>query len=258
MHIRYITCPGLRENVPFEQILKLSKLDKRIEFGVQASSSVMMSKTETYIWFSGLLGISQSLAKPLNIALNLNYDWCNNFCDGTPNSDLEYWLSLRSNETKEPLIKRCRVNLHIKTNVFDPHAIKENISNHPEQEFIFPYNDTVKDKINELNSTGAKFSLIYDRYNGITEQSTSWKPPALNNHNHGYYIPMHTDDLNNNLDKISDKVPKNYETWIEAGAGILKPVSKDFDINRAKFFVINSLIWLKNHENKIATTNNSR
>lgn len=142
-----------------------------------------------------------------------------------------------------PAIRRWQLNIGDRTKKFDSGAVAHLIRTHPDNEFILPYNETIKDKIDLLYKTGAKFSLLYDSSYGYGVSPENWNAPVYITHPMGYAGGLSPENVSENLDKISEKLPSNYYTWIDAEGRLMKPGTRQFDIERARQYVQNALVW---------------
>jgi hypothetical protein len=245
MNIRYITCSDLREDVPHSAAIDLLNLSDKAELGIQAHQPAMFRGNPRHEWMSELLRMSAEMDVPLNIAVHVNYKWCAEFCRGNIAPELQDWIYMKNKNTNGPVVKRWQLNIGDRTAVYDADRLARVISDFPDREFIFPYNPkpAVIDAVARLNRTGVKFSLLYDSSYGYGIAPESWAPPVYENHPQGYAGGLCGENISENLDKISAMVPRDYAIWVDAEGKLMKPGTREFDVARAKAYVMNALNW---------------
>ncbi len=248
MNLRYITCSDPREDVKIGDIMRLLRYAPNVEIGLQASPGPMSSGNPRNVWFKNLMTLVVNYDIPLNVAVHVNYSWCDKMCMGQIPSELTELMKVTRSGINTPAIKRWQLNIGDGANNFDANAIAKLIHDHPQNEFIFPYNAGVHDKIEQLHKTGAPFSLLYDASYGYGIAPDKWNPPVYETHPMGYAGGLSPENVAMNLQKISRQVPKNYTTWIDAQGRLMRPNTRHFDVNRARSYIENALRWTEqNH-----------
>ncbi len=245
MNLRYITCSDIRENILVNDVINLLKISPKVEIGVQAHSSNMANGKPRNAWLNKILDTSNSLYTPLNIALHVNYDWCNAFCTGRIPPELQMLLNRKHKITGTPLIKRWQLNIGDNTITPKAKQVAKIISSYPGYEFIFPYNTNAQLQkfIDKLNNTGVRFSLLFDASygNGITP--VSWQRPVYFEHYQGYAGGLSPENVTENLDKIAKVAGNRRDIWIDAEGRLMKPGTRVFDLYRAEKYIKAALIW---------------
>lgn len=246
MKLRYITCSGINENVPYEEIIKLSTESNLFEIGIIANKTTMKSDTAQNVWLKNLL--SDRFSENINIAMHLDDTLCSDFCIGKVSSELQKYLDLRTSNNK-PFIPRWQLNITSNMYFKDVTNIKSIMQDNQDKEFIFSFNKNpiILSFINKLYATGAKFSLLYNSSYGSGLLPKSWDVPYIGGYHHGYSGGLCADNVYDNLTKISHVVPSSYNTWIDAEHNLKKPNSNQLDIEKAKAYVKNALKWQKEH-----------
>lgn len=245
MNLRYITCSGIREFTSYEKIIALLNLSKKVEIGIPANSYIMGNKQPGNEWLFDLLDISSEMENPLNISIHMDNDWAQLFCEkGIIPFDIVEWFFANSKQTDKPVVKRWKFDSGNNPKKFNTEKIVKIINKNPELEFIFSYYDSLKPKFSRLNDMGAKFSLIYNPYQNKPNQR--WLPPVFDNHDQGYMGGLCSENVSFNMDKIFALVPKDSNIWVEAFRNLQKQNSSyEFDFDKAKAFVYNTLKWLE-------------
>lgn len=252
MNLRYITCSDLREDVHIIDALELLHISPKVELGIQASGKSVNFSTARYQWLNTLLEISATLHQPLNIAIHINYDWCSQMAYVGANKDL--WpqeiqnLFARKNKNGTPLIHRWQLNIGDSTHNIRGEKLAEICDAFRDREFIFPYNakNKVTAEIEKLNKLArSNFSLLYDSSYGAGISPESWNAPVYHNRPMGYAGEMSPANVAENLSKISTVCPAGYTTWIDAEGKLMKPDTRQFDVNRAAQYIKSALEWEK-------------
>lgn len=243
MKLQYVTCSDPRENLATDAVLQLAQSAPIVEIAIQAHPSRMSFGMPRNNWFGKLLTESLYMNPFPNLAVHVNMEWCNDLCQGKIAPEIQNWLSLyHTNGT--PVIRRWQINIHgSKTETFNADAIAKLLNNFHDNEFIFQYGNTEYDKIQKLNATGARFSVLYDMSCGTGELAKSWNSPLFANHPQGYAGGLSPENINENLGKIAQVAGNRTDIWIDAEGKLKTPVTKKFDINRAKQYINTALQW---------------
>lgn len=243
MKLRYITCSDPREDIPVENILRLSQVAPNIEIAIQAHPSKMSFDMPRQKWFSKLLKESLSMPVPPNLALHVNLDWCDKICQGYLAPELiEIFCLLRDDGT--PVVRRWQINIHgSKTKKINTANIASLLANNPDREFIFQYGASEYNRIHRLDKTGAKFSVLYDTSGGAGKLTKNWRMPLFENHPQGYAGGLSPENVSENLDKIAKVAGNRTDIWIDAEGKLKTPGTKTFDINRANQYIKTALNW---------------
>lgn len=248
MKLRYITCSDPRENISVPSILKFAAEYPMIEIGVQAHPGPMSYHDRRNTWFNQIVWTSQGMSTPPNIALHMNYEWCDCMCRGIIPLEAEKWLHARNEITGKPVIQRIQLNIGDSTYLFNAEKLSELINQHSDQEFILPWNQKVARQIQQLKETGAKFSLLFDASYGAGIEPDKWRKPVYNDIPNGYAGGLGPGNIARNLNKINKILPKEYETWIDA-EGRLRDIydTCSFSLNLAEKYVQEVISWQQKH-----------
>lgn len=243
MKLKYITCSDPRETIKLDDLKRLTQISPKVEIGMQSHPSAMKQGLDRYIWFNEFISWAQQQRKTVNIAMHVNYQWCDAMCSGIVPTEIERWINLRNKNNDMPVIKRWQLNIGDDTFNFDADKVAKLIMAFPENEFIFPYNADVAQKIDLLRHTGAKFSLLYDSSYGYGICPDKWNAPVFQNVPMGYAGGLSSENVSENLNKISSVVPDNYTTWIDAEGRLMKPDERTWDMERVHGYIQNALNW---------------
>lgn len=243
MNLKYITCSDPRESVDIKDVITLLNLSPKVEIGMQSHPSAMTYGMNRNIWFNKFLAWAELQTVPVNVAMHVNYQWCDALCSGKIPTEIARWMDMRNKKTDTPLIKRWQLNIGDGTRNFDPDQVAKLIERFPENDFILPYNDTVSTKIQRLYQTRAKFSLLYDSSYGYGVCPDKWNVPVYNDIPMGYAGGLSADNVSGNLDKIAKVVPCDYTTWIDAEGRMMQPGTRTWDMANVCSYVKNALEW---------------
>ena len=248
MKLRYITCSDPREDIPVESMLNFTEKYPIAEIGVQAHPGPMSFNEHRHRWFNQIVNNAQNMPTPPNIALHINYTWCDYMCEGLVPYELDWWLRITNSYTNKPVIKRIQLNIGDYSDKFDIKKLTALMEKHKNQEFIFPWNKGVAKKIEMLKQTGAKFSLLFDGSYGAGIEPNAWYAPVYKDVPNGYAGGLGPDNVAKNLDKINEILPKNYETWIDAEGKLRdKQTTGSFTLELAEKYLQNALAWHNQH-----------
>ena len=245
MKLRYITCSDPREMVPVEALLRLAQTAPIVEIAVQAHPSKMSQTMPRNQWFNRLLKESLYMPTAPNLAVHISMEWCDNICQGIIVPEIKDWLSLTRTDGS-PVIRRWQINIHgSKTQKFNTNEIANLLKSFPNNEFIFQYDSSEYNRMQKLERTGAKFSILYDASSGTGTLAKNWNAPLFNNHPQGYSGGLSPENVVENLDKIAKVTADRTDVWIDAEGKLKNPDTKVFDINRAKQYITAALKWQK-------------
>lgn len=243
MRLRYITMSDPREDLTIAETLELLKLSPLAELGVQAHPSAMMYGLNRYNWFANLLNAIDVSGESPNIALHINYEWCDRMCSNSVPYEIGCWLNRKNKKTGEPIIKRIQLNIGDYAYMFNAGKTSSLIASFPDHEFILPYNERVAPKMEALRKTGAKFNLLYDASYGAGVAPKTYKAPVWDNVNFGYAGGLSIDNVASNLSKINSVLPPDYSTWIDAEGRLRSSMHGGLDLAKARTYLQNALAW---------------
>lgn len=244
MNLRYITCSDPRENTSVSDILAFLRQYPHAELAVQAHPSRMSVGMDRRVWFESLLSTAAATRVAPNLAVHVNMQWCDMFCQGELAPDLQDWL-MRIHQNGTPLVQRVQINLSgSHSPMFRPTPVNQIISAFPNHEFIFQYTTPQAMRMRRLANTGARFCVLYDASGGMGRAPRVTGRPFAYALATGYSGGITPDNVTARLDKIASKVG-NQPIWIDAEGGLKNPVTGKFDLNRAQQYVTNAINWLK-------------
>lgn len=246
MKLKYITCSDPREDVSVNDMMRLMRYAPQVEIGIQAHPSAMSNGMPRNAWFKHLMTLVSNIDMPMNVAVHVNYQWCDMLCGGGMPDELDNWFKMTRYGTQTPAIRRWQLNIGDGTKNWDANAVAKLIAEHPQNEFILPYNAGVAQKIEQLNKTGAQFSLLYDSSYGYGITPEKWDAPVYDTHPMGYAGGLSPENVATQLAKIAQQVPTDYTTWIDAEGRLMRPNTRQFDVTRAISYVENALCWTEN------------
>lgn len=246
MKLKYITCSDPREDTSVRSILNFVEKYPISELGVQAHPGPMSYKGRRRGWFNQIMFLCEQMSKQPNIALHINYEWCDCMCQGIIPYEIDKWIHANNEISGEPIIKRIQLNIGDKTDFMNPEKLSELIKHHDKQEFILPYNPKVARQIESLKRTGAKFSLLFDGSYGAGISPEKWEKPVYEDIPNGYAGGLGPGNIAINLNKINKLLPKDYETWIDA-EGRLRDTYEtySFSLGLAERYVQEAIKWQK-------------
>ena len=250
MKLKYITCSDPREDISVESLLNFTKTYPIAEIGIQVYSGVVSSNWAFNAWLNQLLTKAQNMPKAPNIALHVNQPWGDLMGTGVVPQELAYPLRIKNIYTGQPVIKRVQLNIgnySIKPK-FDVKRLSALIKQHPDQEFILPWNKFNAEKIEIMKLIGTKFSLISDASHNTGKEPDSWPKPLYKDIVNGYTGGLGPDNVAKNLDRINTVLPEDYTTWIDAKGKLCdNDKTFSFSLELAEEYVKNAIAWYNQH-----------
>ena len=241
MQLRYITMSDPRENLSIEGTIELLQISPLAELGIQAHPSAMSIGMPRNKWMNALLDSVENLRNQPNLALHVNYEWCDYMTNGLIPDEIAGWIGRKNTKTKKPLINRIQLNIGDNTTSFKIDKVIGLFKCFPDREFIFPFNQKVKQQIDALREFSTNFKLLFDSSYGIGKSPNHWDTPVYNDVQFGYAGGMSPDNVEHNLNKISKILPQKYKTWVDAEGQLRRAGS--FDIELARNYLLNALKW---------------
>ena len=247
MKLRYITCSDPRENLAPVSVVDLLKSFPLAELGIQVFPSTMSKGKERYAWFNKVLEYAKVTKDQPNIALHVNYKWCDEICTGNIPGEIKHFLKQKHSYTDQPLISRIQLNIGDYAHEFNARKLADLISKWKKYEVILAYNSITKPQIEELKITGAQFTLLFDESYGAGIAPKKRLAPVYKDIQFGYAGGISPTKVSDTLDKIANVVPADYDTWIDA-EGQLRGRGGGMDISLAREYLNNALAWYNQHK----------
>jgi len=250
MYIRYITVSDPRENISVDDSIKILTAAPNVEFGIQGDGVFMKSGSPRNIWLREILAKSNSMTKPLNIALHINYDWCQDACNFNIPNELANLASMTHAQTGEPLIQRLQFNIGDGTQPhFDVYKLKRMVKFFTGHEIIFPYNALTAPTLDSLDKINTEFSILNDSSYGTGKTPKTWPAPAYRTrHATGYAGGLDAKNVTQCLNEVNKfSINLRGETWVDAENKLMKPYQKtrQLDINKALEYIATVSQWQK-------------
>lgn len=250
MNIKYITCSDPRDDVSIEELIKLLSISPKVELGIQAHPTAMSRNMPRYKWFNELINISENMNEPLNIALHVNYKWCSDFLNAEPANELMEWFYSKNKKTGQPTIKRWQFNIGNNTDKISISKTCAIINGNKNHEFILPYNEKTSECLSKIHRINAPFSVLFDSSYRIGRSPETWVKPIFPRTDHAYAGGLSPENITDELSKIKNVVPKNYTISIDAEGKLMKPGTRQFDVQRATEYIQKTLTWEQAQKNK--------
>lgn len=245
MKLEMITCSDPREDTSPEKLVAFMNEFPNVEVAVQATPSKIAPGLPRRAWFEQLLPLVRNNPRPLNLAMHVNMEYCNDMCCGNIPDDIAHWFGARRADGA-PVIRRWQLNgAGSHTRFFDDYAVAKMIHDNRKREFIMQYNGGARtlSRIENLQCHGVWVPVLYDASggNGILPDVYS-KPFKF--HKTGYSGGLSPENITGQLDKIA-AVAGYAHIWIDAEGGLKIPGTKTFDIDRAREYVRAANSWNK-------------
>ncbi|MBQ8041991.1 MAG: hypothetical protein IJ273_01540, partial [Alphaproteobacteria bacterium] len=92
--LKYITCSDPREDVSVNDMMRLMRYAPQVEIGIQAHPSAMSNGMPRNAWFKHLMTLVSNIDMPMNVAVHVNYQWCDMLCGGGMPDELDKWFKM--------------------------------------------------------------------------------------------------------------------------------------------------------------------
>ena len=112
MKLKCITCSGTNEFTKIDDLFALYQEFPSVEFGIQVSGKKCSAGSARLVWLNNLKNQVLRKRKSLPLALHLNQDWVEGFCDGIKIPELQELLSWTDHQGN-PFFQRIQLNFKI-------------------------------------------------------------------------------------------------------------------------------------------------
>lgn len=244
MKLKFITFSGINEFTDVAELIQLCNAGwgNKAEAGIQVSGKKASFGSARY-WWLRLLHLNLKYYSPaFNLALHLNQDWVEDFCDGSPSAELSEFLGWK-NACFKPFFGRVQLNFRIgREKTPDLDRLLASMKKYPDVRFILSYNDDNAEFIHKLYDTGFRFDCLYDNSHGEGIESSHYAPPAFEDVLQGYSGGISPENVVSVLNKISQSVPADREIFIDA-EGKLKGNDGHFSTEKCKAYLSQALLF---------------
>ncbi len=242
MRLVTITCSGANEHTEIEALVSMIRSFRNAELGIQVSNLKGAFATARYWWLRALYLYLLQNRISIPVALHINSGWVEDFCQGKVAPELENFLFLFG-ANKRPFIKRVQLNFKIgREKTPDLKILYRSIARFPYQRFIFSYNESNANFIQELYQTDLKFDLLYDNSFGEGILPNTYPAPRFDDVLQGYAGGLSPDNITEELNKISKVIPCNGDFFIDA-EGKLKGDDRHFSLKKCRRFLETASKW---------------
>lgn len=179
--------------------------------------------------------------KSLPLALHLNQDWVEGFCDGIKIPELQELLSWADHQGN-PIFQRVQLNFKIGRNKApEIGRLESQMKQYPHLRFILSYNDANADLIGKIyQRRQVVFDCLFDESFGEGVAPSQRHPPVFADVIQGYAGGLSPENVSSELEKIADIVPLDAVIFVDA-EGKLKGDDGHFDYAKARKYVANAL-----------------
>ncbi len=245
MKLAYVTCSGANEFTDHEMLFRLFQEFSVVEFGIQVSGKKCGFDSERFDWLLSLHKETLKRKITLPLALHLNQDWVENFCNGIVVPELQVLLKLQ-NVARTPFFQRVQLNFKIgrekQPNVL---VLEEMMLKFPLVRFVLSYNQANAALIDELYSRKkVRFDCLFDESFGEGILPQKRHAPVYLDFLQGYAGGLSAENVWQELDKIAAVLPDDAQFFIDA-EGKLKGVDGHFSYANCHDFVENACLWFQ-------------
>lgn len=241
MNLKFITCSGANEFTNIDALFALYHDFPCIEFGIQVSGKKCNYESARFAWLQNLQKqiIMKNVRLPL--ALHLNQDWVEHFCNGEIVPELQDLLSW-VDKKGEPLFQRVQLNFKIgrekSPNIV---SLEKTMADFPNLRFILSYNDANAKLITDIyRRKKVVFDCLFDESFGEGVLPKKRRVPVFENVVQGYAGGLSPENVAQELHKIMHILPSSASFFIDA-EGKLKGDDGHFSYLKAHDFVVNAI-----------------
>lgn len=243
MKLRCITCSGANEHLDVRDLLLSFGGKPFVELGIQVCDAKGGVNTERYFWLYNLYEAIKSSRYLFNVALHLNKDWVERFCEMDFPSELVSFLTLKTG-ANDYFIKRVQLNFKVGREK-SPNVEKliKAMTYFPNQRFILSYNESNAEIIEQVYKSGVVFDCLFDNSFGEGIVPNKRPTPVFSGVLHGYAGGLSPENVRDELDKLSAILPEDEIIFIDA-EGKLKDDNGIFSLSKAQSFFQNASKYL--------------
>ena len=241
MKLKCITCSGTNEFTKIDDLFALYQEFPSVEFGIQVSSKKCSSGSARLAWLNNLKNQVLRKRKALPLALHLNQDWVEGFCDGIKIPELQELLSWTDHQGN-PFFQRIQLNFKIGRNKApEIGRLESQMKKYPHLRFILSYNDANADLIWKIyQRRQVVFDCLFDESFGEGVAPSQRHQPVFDDVIQGYAGGLSPENVSSELEKIAELVPLDAVIFVDA-EGKLKGENGHFDYAKAREYVANAL-----------------
>lgn len=243
MKLKTIVCSGANESTEISSLLAMMKKYPKAELGIQMSGKKASFGTARYWWFQDLCREIHIQKLEIPVALHINSDWVEDFCQGNCASELLGMLHYMQSYGKT-CVRRVQLNFKIGREK-EPNMKKmlNLMREFPFYRFILSYNQANESYIKELYNRRVRFDCLYDGSFGEgVMPDTRLAPPFGEDVFQGYAGGLSPENVRQELDKIAQVVPEDREIFIDA-EGKLKGEDGKFSTEKAEKYIRAAYSW---------------
>ncbi len=241
MKLKCITCSGANEFTCIDDLFALHREFPCVEFGIQVSGKKCGFDSKRFAWLQDLKEQILISGINLNLALHLNQDWVDEFCDGNIVPELQELLSWK-NAQGAPMFQRVQLNFKIGRNEITPipTELEAQMMRFPHLRFILSYNAANALLIKEIyHRHNVIFDLLFDESFGEGIAPDCRQKPVFDDIVQGYAGGLSPENVAEELQKIALLSPKAL-IFIDA-EGKLKGYNGHFSYAKARDFVASTV-----------------
>lgn len=231
MILSKITITGADNESDPQAIINLSREFPFVEWGILFSKTKINSTKfpiKHYGYILKMLAEEQGIN--INLSAHLAGDWSKEFLDGFFNFQ-NYFQPLNYDD----IFSRVQLNINSTNYPYKLEKMLEIVNAQSFMPFIFPYNKANFKLCNDLLGKGKNIDFLYDSSGGRGISRTDW-PSPVNGHFTGYAGGLNPDNLEKQLDLISQKTEENEKIWIDVETGVRSRDDK-LDLEKVKKFL---------------------
>lgn len=242
MRVKTITCSGANENTSVSGLLDLLSEFPKAEAGIQISADKCRNGMPRYFWIKQLAAEAQKLSRPVQLALHINKDWVEDFCNGIIAPEISEFMALAYADGSR-IFRRLQLNFKIgREKEPDINTVAAMVAAYSAHRFIFSYNPNNAAIIRELYRRGVMFDNLFDSSFGEGVMPICREGIVFEDRLQGYAGGLGPENIKNELDKINDVNLLSSVVYVDA-QGRLEGADESMSLDKARDFICKILQW---------------
>ena len=233
LNVKRITCSGANEYTSINGLVELMKDYPSLELGIQVSERKASVGTTRYFWIKTLIKNVSHLK--VNMALHINENWVEDFCDGNIAPELLEFIDTG-------MFKRIQLNFKVgsgKTPDID--KLLQVMQKFSQIRFILSYCESNAGLIKEIYRRNAMFDILCDESYGTGVTPKKWSDIIFSDRFQGYSGGLSPENIQEKLVEISSAISADTVDIFVDAQGKLENEMGKFCIEKAERFVQNIL-----------------
>ncbi len=247
MNLKFVTCSGANEFTNVDALFALYQDFPCVEFGIQVSGKKCGFDSARFAWLKTLKKEISLRNLKLPLALHINQDWVESFCNGEVVAELQELFSW-ADKHGEPLFQRVQLNFKIgREKAPRVPVLEKTMQNFPYLRFILSYNEANAKIIQKIyQRQKVVFDCLFDESFGEGIKPLMRQKPVFDDILQGYAGGFSPENVASELNVLAALLPHDMQIFIDA-EGKLKGEDGHFSYFKAHDFVAHAISFVENN-----------